>query len=145
MIKNLQTQAIALKAKLFRGFSDPSRLSILNALRAGPLTVTEIVEATGLSQSNASNHLRCLRECGLVVYAQENRYVRYQLSDKRVAMLLHVADELLAEVAKGIYECTRYSLTVERQTTTRSHRDAQRAAQSRQQYHAQRRQGNRQR
>src|SRR5438874_1700512 len=42
-------QATALKAKLFRGFSDMSRLSILEALRAGPLTVGAIVEKTGLS------------------------------------------------------------------------------------------------
>lgn len=55
-----------LKAKLFRGFSDPSRLSILEALRNGPLTVGEIVEATGLTQSNTSNHLSCLNDCGLV-------------------------------------------------------------------------------
>ncbi len=102
-------QAIGLKAKLFRGFSDPSRLSIVDALRGGPLTVTEIVEATGLSQSNVSNHLSCLRECGLVTCEQEGRYVRYQLSDARVATILGLAEGLLADVAKGVYECTRYS------------------------------------
>jgi DNA-binding transcriptional ArsR family regulator len=139
MIKKLQPQATTLTAKLFRGFSDPSRLAILDALRAGPLTVTEIMEATGLSQSNASNHLRCLRECGLVVCAQENHYVRYQLSDQRVARLLRLADELLADVAKGIYECTRYTRADERQTITRQRNDTRRTAQSRQRYAAQRR------
>ena len=119
MFLNPHIQAIDLKAKLFCGFSDPSRLSILDALRAGPLTVTEIVEATSLSQSNASNHLRCLRECGLVTSTQEHRYVRYQLSDQRVAALLRLADELLADVAKGIYECTRYTRTEERQAKKR--------------------------
>ena len=39
----------------------------------------------------------------------EGRYVHYQLSDKRVARLLNLADELLADVAKGVYECTRYN------------------------------------
>ena len=119
MLLNSHAQAADLKAKLFRGFSDPSRLAILDALRTGPITVTEIVDVTGLSQSNVSNHLRCLRECGLVTYTQENRYVRYRLSDQRVAMLLHVADELLADIAKGVYECTRYARTEERQTETR--------------------------
>lgn len=38
----------------------------------------------------------------------------YQLSDERVAALLRLADELLAEVAQGVYECTRYGLPVER-------------------------------
>jgi DNA-binding transcriptional ArsR family regulator len=113
MLITADAQAIELKAKLFRGFSDPSRLSILETLRAGPLTVTEIVETTELSQSNVSNHLGCLRDCGLVTREQQGRYVRYQLSDERVTTLLYLADQLLADVALGIYECTRYNLLVE--------------------------------
>ena len=101
-------QAIQLQAKLFRGFSDPSRLSILDALRNGALTVSDIVQATGLTQSNVSNHLGCLRDCGLVTAKQEGRFVYYALSDKRVGQLLRLADALLADVARGVYECTRY-------------------------------------
>ena len=108
MLMIAQTTAVGLKAKLFRGFSDPSRLSIVEALRAGPLTVSQIAAVAGLSQPNASNHLSCLRDCGLVVSEQQGRYVRYQLSDRRVDALLRLADELLADVAKGVYECTRY-------------------------------------
>ena len=101
-------QATAIKAKLFRGFSDMSRLSILEALRDGPLTVSALVEKTGLSQSNVSNHLRCLSDCDLVVSTPQGRYTLYQLSDTRVATLLALTDELLSDVARGIYECTRY-------------------------------------
>ncbi len=104
-----QTTAVNLKAKLFRGFSDPSRLSILDALRGGPRTVGEIVAATGLAQPNASNHLACLRDCGLVSSEQAGRFVRYRLSDQRVALLLNLADKLLADVAKGVYECVNYT------------------------------------
>ena len=109
MLMSARAQGISLKAKLFRGFSDPSRLAILEALRSSPMSVTEIVEATSLSQSNASNHLGCLRDCGLVTREHEGRYVRYQLSDRRVTALLRLADEVLADVAKGVYECTRYA------------------------------------
>ena len=105
-----QPQAIALKAKLFYGFSDTSRLSILEALREKPLNVGEIVEQTGLSQSNASNHLSCLRDCGLVIREQQGRFAVYQLSDPRVGELLETADILLSDVARGVYECTRYEL-----------------------------------
>lgn len=101
-------QAIYLQAKLFRGFSDPSRLSILDALRNGILTVSDIVQATGLTQSNVSNHLGCLRDCGLVTARQEGRFVYYALSDERVGQLLRLANELLADVAQGVYDCTRY-------------------------------------
>jgi DNA-binding transcriptional ArsR family regulator len=98
-----------LKAKLFRGFADPSRLAIVEALRRGPLTVSELVRATGLTQPNVSNHLRCLWDCGLVAREPQGRFVRYRLSDRRVDTLLRLADQLLAEVARGVYACTRYA------------------------------------
>lgn len=110
MILVANPKSIEIQAKLFRGFSDASRLSILDALRDGPLTVGEIVATTGLTQSNVSNHLACLRDCGLVTAKQEGRYVRYGLSDERVNQLLTLADELLADVARGVYECTRYNV-----------------------------------
>ena len=103
------TAGLAVKAKFFRGFGDPSRLRIIEALRDGPHTVSEIVEATGLSQSNVSNHLACLRDCGLVMAERNGRYMTYQLSDDRVAEILALAESLLADVARGVYECTRYS------------------------------------
>jgi DNA-binding transcriptional ArsR family regulator len=114
MIVARRAQALALKGKLFRGFADPSRLAILEALRHGALSVGEIVEATGLSQSNASNHLSCLHECGLVAREQRGRFVYYRLSDERVERLLAQADELLVEVARGVYECLRYAGPTER-------------------------------
>lgn len=102
---------LALKAKLFRGFGDPSRLSILESLLDGPLTVSDIVEVTDLSQPNASNHLGCLRECGLVVSEQLGRNVIYSLSDDRVGDLLGLADTLLADVARGVFLCTHYNFS----------------------------------
>ncbi len=95
-------------ARLFRGFGDPSRLHILEVLREKPCTVNEIVSITGLSQPNASNHLRCLRDCDLVTAEKQGRYVIYRLSDDRVAELIELAESLLADVARGVYQCTRY-------------------------------------
>ena len=105
---NATAQTLDLKAKFFRGFADPSRLSILDTLREGPMTVTDVVEATGLNQPNVSSHLSCLRDCGLVIREQQGRSGIYSLVDDRVPALLRLADELLADVAKGIYECTRF-------------------------------------
>jgi DNA-binding transcriptional ArsR family regulator len=110
MLLHANPKSIEIQAKLFRGFSDPSRLMILEFLRDGARTVSEIVTATGLSQSNVSNHLGCLRDCGLVSAEQQGRFVHYALSDERVCQLLELADSLLADVARGVYECTRYSV-----------------------------------
>lgn len=106
MLISTEAQETAIKARLFRGLSDPSRLGILEALRNGPQTVTEIVAATGLSQSNTSNHLSCLADCGLVRRSQKGRNVFYQLSDPRVDALLALAEQLLSDAARGVYECT---------------------------------------
>ena len=100
---------LELKAKLFRGFADTSRLSILETLRVKPLNVGEITQATGLSQSNISNHLGCLRDCGLVMSEQRGRYTYYRLTDDRIDNLLRMAEEVLSDVAKGVYQCTRYA------------------------------------
>jgi ArsR family transcriptional regulator, cadmium/lead-responsive transcriptional repressor len=104
-----QHHPLGLKAKLFRGLSDSSRLGILESLRQGPRSVTEVVEVTGRAQSNVSNHLNCLLDCGLVQRDQQGRFAFYSLADRRVSLLLETAESFLADVTKGLYECTRYS------------------------------------
>ena len=109
-----EAQGLTLKAKLFRGFSDPSRLSILETLRSGSKSVGEVVSATGFAQSSVSSHLACLYECGLVFRRQQGKFVYYSLSDERVEEILRLGDVLLADVAKGVYECTHYNLPEEK-------------------------------
>ncbi len=102
------TRTTALKAKLFRGLADASRLAILESVRARPLCVTEVMEVTGLSQSNVSNHLACLLDCGLVEREQRGRFVYYRPSDARVESLLAMGEELLTGVARGVEACVHY-------------------------------------
>jgi DNA-binding transcriptional ArsR family regulator len=114
MFLTADTTNLSVKARFFRGFSDPTRLRILETLRNGELTVGAIVEQTGFSQSNVSNHLACLRDCGLVATEQRGKFVEYRLSDSRVGELLTLAEALLADVARGVYECTRYAVPTEK-------------------------------
>lgn len=106
----VQDLNLALKAKLFRGLADSSRLAILEALLSGEKSVSEIVAATGLSQANASGHLACLKECGLVVNRQEGRFVYYSLADPRLEEALRLAEAILADVAARVYACARYEV-----------------------------------
>ena len=119
IFKTLEKNALSTKAKLFRGFGDSSRLAIMETLLDGPKKVSEIVRATGLSQPNVSSHLSCLRDCGLITTQQRGQYVVCQLSDPRVNEILDVASSLLADVAKGVYECTRYANDEELPVTNR--------------------------
>ncbi len=101
---------LTLRAKFFRGFADPSRLAILEALRQAELTVSQITEETELTQGNVSGHLACLRDCGLVENRQEWRHVHYRLTDPRVAALLRAADGLMADTAEQVYACAKLSV-----------------------------------
>lgn len=108
MLTDELATSLALKAKLFRGFSDTSRVAILEAVRDEARNVTQIVEMTGLGQPNVSNHLSCLLDCGLVKRDQRGRFAFYRLADPRIAQLLQLGDDILTEVASGVYVCPRY-------------------------------------
>jgi DNA-binding transcriptional ArsR family regulator len=106
---SIQLQKLSLKAKMFRGLGDSTRLAILEALRRGEKSATEIVKQTGQRQSNVSNHLSCLLDCGLVQNRRQGKNIFYSISNKKVARLLEESDEILSDIARGIYECVNYN------------------------------------
>lgn len=102
----VETSEVELAARLFHGLSDPTRLSILLALLEGELPVRSIVEAVGTSQSNVSNHLACLKGCGLVVDRPgERRQVFYAIAQPEVVDLLQASERLLAENGQRVRLC----------------------------------------
>jgi DNA-binding transcriptional ArsR family regulator len=100
---------LATKAKLFRGLGDPSRLAVLEGLRAGARCVTDVVELTGLSQPNVSGHLACLLDCGLVVREQRGRFAYYSISGPQVEAVLVAAETVLGQVSELVDLCCNYS------------------------------------
>ena len=100
--------SLELETKLHRGLADPSRLAILRELRRGPLTAGQIADLVGLTPPRASNHLRCLLECGLVALEPRGRYNVYRLADPAVARLLDASTRVLAEAAPLIEACLNY-------------------------------------
>lgn len=108
-----KASALELKAKLFRGLADRSRLSILETLRDGARNVQQIVAATGLSQPNASMHLGCLWRCGLVDKDVHGRFSFYRIASKSVEAVLAVGGEFLEVAHERIAACDRYCGTAE--------------------------------
>ena len=102
-------EKLKLKAKLFRGLGDSTRLSILESLRNGEKSASKIVQEVGQSQSNVSNHLSCLLECGLVKNRREGKNMLYSLSDKKVSKLLQESEGILSDIAQRIYSCVNYN------------------------------------
>ncbi|MFJ8745869.1 ArsR/SmtB family transcription factor [Embleya sp. NPDC127516] len=82
-------------ARFGHALSDPTRSRLLLALREGPAYPSELADALGVSRTNLSNHLTCLRGCGLVVAIPEGRRLRYELADPRLA---HALGDLLGVV-----------------------------------------------
>lgn len=106
---SIQLQRLSLKAKLFRGLGDPTRLSILEVLKKGEKITSEIVKETNQNQSNVSNHLACLLDCGLVTNRREGKNIFYKLSNEQVIKLLKESDTLLSVIAYGIFHCINYN------------------------------------
>src|SRR5699024_12789455 len=96
---------IDLKAELIHGFSNKTRLEILETIKESEKTVSEIVDAVAGNQSSSSQHLAGLRGCGVIVRRQEGNYVYYKLRHQKVADLMNMLDEVLDEVDKDISSC----------------------------------------
>jgi DNA-binding transcriptional ArsR family regulator len=82
-------------ARFGHALSDPIRARLLLALREAPAYPAELAELLGTSRQNLSNHLACLRGCGLVVAVPEGRRTRYELAAPKLA---HALGDLLALV-----------------------------------------------
>ena len=91
-METLQRDALA---RFGYALSDPTRSMILLSLRQGSRYPSDLADEIGLSRQIISNHLACLRGCGLVVAAQEGRRSRYELADARIG---HALDDLVGLV-----------------------------------------------
>jgi ArsR family transcriptional regulator, cadmium/lead-responsive transcriptional repressor len=72
-------------ARIGTALADPTRRRVLVHLISGPGYPAEMAGQFGTSRANLSNHLACLRECGLVTTTAEGRRIRYELADQRLA------------------------------------------------------------
>lgn len=82
-------------ARFGRALADPIRCRLLLALRESPAHPSDLAERLGISRTRLSNHLACLRDCGLVVTVPDGRRTRYELADERLG---HALDDLRAAV-----------------------------------------------
>lgn len=98
-------EKLELKAKLFKVFSDPTRLKILELLRKKEHNVSEITERLNLKQSTVSQHLRMLKDCGVVSSKKESREVIYSIRDKKVKEVLDAGEKLLVLTVEDMREC----------------------------------------
>src|SRR6478735_6911117 len=79
--------------RIGHALSDATRSHILLALRDGAMCPTDICAHVGATKQSVSNHLACLRGCGLVISERSGRHMHYRLAAPEVA---HALGDLLA-------------------------------------------------
>lgn len=103
--------------------ADPTRRRLLLRLVDGPAYPSDLADALSLTRGNVSNHLSCLRGCGLVSTVHVGRRVRYELADPRLAGALAQLASLVLVVNQGAsagepcgpddYACTDHEVAAE--------------------------------
>ncbi|MBV9355793.1 MAG: helix-turn-helix transcriptional regulator [Chloroflexi bacterium] len=91
----LSDQLVELVAQRFRVLAEPMRIKLLDRLREGDATVTELQDALGASQQNISKHLSILHNAGMVARTKQGNHARYSIADKGVF-------ELCEQVCGGV-------------------------------------------
>ena len=92
---------LAALARVGKALADPTRCRILLQLLERPGYPAELAASLGLTRGNVSNHLTCLRGCGLVVGVPEGRRVRYELADPRLRHALADLAGIVLAVEEG--------------------------------------------
>jgi ArsR family transcriptional regulator len=92
-----ERKILQLHAELCKMLSNPFRLEILNLLRDGEKSVSELVAATGLRQANLSQHLATMRQRGIVLARKEGANVYYAIANPKIIRACELIREVLFE------------------------------------------------
>ena len=104
-----ESGAVEAAACLFHGFSDRSRLTIVQHLVLGEHRVVDLTGHLGLAQSTVSRHLACLLDCGIVTVRAQGRASVYALAHPEATLeLLAAAERLLGLTGDAVTLCPRY-------------------------------------
>lgn len=96
-----------IKVKFVKGFADRTRLQILESIKHQEKTVLQIVDEINGNQSNVSQHLACLKGCGIVTSRQDGKFIYYSLRDEQVGSLLNMFDAVLGDVEQQVAACDK--------------------------------------
>jgi len=96
------------KMKFLHGFSNKTRIQILEGIKEEEKTVSQIVDDLNGNQSNISQHLACLKGCGLIVGRQDGKYVYYRVRNQLVRDLLTMFDVVLEDVHSDVACCEKH-------------------------------------
>ncbi len=77
-------------ARVFKALAHPARLVLLRRLLESECCVSEVEHCLGISQPNVSQHLKVLKNAGLIAGRREKTRVCYRIADKRIERILEI-------------------------------------------------------
>ncbi len=95
----LSDEVVELIARRLRVIADPTRIKLLDRLRATEATVQELTDAVGSTQQNVSKHLGVLADAGIVARRRQGSFMRYRVVDESVYRL---CEEICGSVARQL-------------------------------------------
>jgi ArsR family transcriptional regulator len=96
-MSSIRDELIQLHASVCRGLADAKRLLIINALRDGERTVSELVDELDIPQANVSQHLAVLRDKGLVQARKDGQWAYYSVTSHKIIDAMDLLREVMAE------------------------------------------------
>lgn len=94
----------------FETLCSQNRLLIVNALGKRPLTVSQIMEGTGLNQSTLSHNIRRLEKCGFVSARRKGKYRIYGLNNETIKPLMKIINKHIKSYCRNLCGCTEKEL-----------------------------------
>ncbi len=95
--KKAEEELCRLQAEFCKGMAHPKRILILNVLKEGEKSVSDLAEATGIPQANLSQHLSLLRQLGLLYTRREGASIYYAIADQRIVEACSLVREAIGE------------------------------------------------
>lgn len=96
-MSTIRNELYQLHASVCKGLADPKRLLILNGLRDGERSVTDLVDELDIPQANVSQHLAVLRDRGLVTGRRDGQWVYYSLTSTKIVEAMDLLREVMSE------------------------------------------------
>jgi ArsR family transcriptional regulator len=101
-MSSIRTELFQLHASVCKGLADPKRLLIINALRDGERTVSDLVDELDIPQANVSQHLAVLRDKALVEGRREGQWMHYSLTSPKIVEAMDLLREVMAEQLNAV-------------------------------------------
>ncbi len=98
--KRLEERLYELHASVCKIMASPKRLKLINTLQDKEMTVSELVNLTGMGKVNVSQHLAVLREKGIVTARRDGMHIYYKLTNLKVLQACELMREVLFDQMK---------------------------------------------